>query len=538
MTFSGTVTSDFLKYLPSNLNDKEKLIDYSAADFTSLRTALINYAKACFPLDYNNFTESDFGTFLIELMAAIGHIQSYKSDFIANESFIRTAKDRKSVKKLLELIGVRMKGPISSAANAKITVDIPVDQITSVSSVTIAPENRTFVISSPEDGSILNFTIYKVKADGTVNLESNTASLNFNVTPVANQVIIEDAVIQEGQFVVESGQFLSTEAVKRVELTKFPYIEKSAQVFIDGGASTDGVYSEEENVYFASGANDKVFQMITDSDFKATVMFGDSTVGLSPATNDSYTVTYRVGGGSRGNIAADVINVPVTVTLNGLGDYGPASVEAVGTLENTTIATGGADAETIQHAKRYAPLTFRRQDRLVTLADYNSFVNTFISNYGSTGKANAIVRRAYSSANIIDVFVLEKASDTQLRKATQEYKRQLLEAMEEKKMLTDEPVVVDGLIRTLDVITTVTLDKKFKKLESEVISKVRAKILEYFNIDNTEFGYPFIPQDLIKYVLDLSEVRYMTVDNIESVITVAFNEIIQLNNLTINAVYI
>lgn len=535
MTFSGTVTSDFLKYIPEELKDKEKLIDYSAADFNTIRQSLINYAKATYPLDYNNFVDSDFGVLLIELMAAVGHINSIKADYLANENYLRTARDRKSVKKLLELIGVRMKGPISAAANIRMYGDVP-DGVASPTTLTILAQDRTFTITSPEDNSPLTYTIYKLQPNGTVDLDSNTTNLVFSVSASpSNEIIVTDAVILEGALVVEEGQFNSPESIKSIELTQAPYIEKSAQVFVQGSVNTTGIYKEEENVYFASGSDDKVFEIETDDNFKATVFFGDSTIGLSPAIGDTYTVTYRVGGGTRGNVQEEVINVPIQGTLsNNSNDTAPIDM----TLENTSIATGGADAETIEHAKRYAPLIFRRQDRIVTLADYRAFANSFISNYGSTGKANAVVRRAYSSANIIDVFVLEKASNLQLRRATPEYKLQLLQAILENKMLTDEPVIVDGLIRTLDLIVTVTFDSKYKKFETTLTNKVKQKILEYFNVDNMEFGEPFVAQDIMKWLLTIEEVRYATVDNTPSVIISNFNEIIQLNNLTINTQFI
>jgi hypothetical protein len=536
MVFSGTVTSDFLKYLPIDLDNKEKLIDHSASDFATLREALINYAKAVYPLDYTNFSESDFGVMLIELMAALGHINSYKADFLVNENYLRTARNRSSVKNLLELVGVRLKGPISAAANASITINSIPDSVgTSVSSCLIPAANRVVSITSPEDNGALTFTLYKVNSDGTVNLENLSNDLTFTVSATAaSTVIITDAVLLEGSLVIESGQFQSPDVIKSVVLSQFPYVEKSAQVFVQGNTQTNGIYTEEENIYYASGASDKIFQVITDEDFTARILFGDSTIGQSPAVGDNYTVSYRIGGGSRGNIASEYINAPISIILSN----GATSGLADGTLENTTPGTGGSDAETITHAKRYAPLSFRRQDRLVTLIDYKSFINTFISNYGSTGKANAVVRRAYSSANIIDLFVLEKASNTQLRKATPEYKRQLLEALQEKKMLTDEPVIVDGLIRTLDVFITATVDSKFKKFENEIRGKIRNRILNYFNVDNTDFGESFIPQDLIKSIIEIEEVRYATIDNVEGVIKIDFNEIIQLNNLTIKFNYL
>ena len=531
MVFSGTVTSDYLKLIPHDLDNKEKLIDHSASDFNTIREALIKYAKAAFPLDYTNFSESDFGIMLVEMMAAVGHIQSIKSDYLVNENYLKTARSKESVKKLLELIGVRMKGPISAAANAKITV-ASLGGLTNVSSITVAGSNRTVTISSPEDGGTLSYTLYKV-TNGNVDLQSATTNLTFTVTP-SNSFIISDGVLLEGALVVESGSFQSPDTVKSVALSQFPYVERSAQVFIEGNATTAGIYTEEENLFYASGATDKIFEIVTDDNYRPTIVFGDSSLGLSPAVGDSYTISYRIGGGTRGNIKSNTINAPISLTLS--NGTSTAAVEA--TLENSSQGTGGSEAESLKHAKRYAPLTFRRQDRLVTLPDYKSFVNSFISSYGSTGKANAVTRRAYSSANIIDIFVLEKASSTQLRRATTEYKRQLIEAILEKKMLTDEPVILDGLIRTLDLIVTIKLDQKYKRLEFEIKNKARDRILEYFNVDNTDFKEPFIPQDLMRDVLEIQEIRYAEVDNIESTIKVEFNEIIQLNNLTINVSYI
>ena len=440
VAFSGTVESDFLKLIPSELDNKQKLIDYSASDFETIRATLLKYVRATFPLDYNNFESSDFGVLLMEMMAAVGHIQSNKSDYLANENFIGTARSRDSVKRLLEVIGIRMKGPISAAANASITYSV--GSVTSPSSVTIPAASRVITISSPEDGGTLTYTLYKVNSNGTVDLTVASEDLQFDVTATGGIVQITDAVLLEGALVSESGTFTSPEAAKSISLSQFPYVEKSAQVYLTGNPTTEGIYKEEENVYFASGQADKVFQITTDEQFRASVLFGDDSIGKSPAIGDAYIVTYRVGGGTRGNIAESVINAQTTLNSTGsdsTGDPGTDS-DLTATIENTSLATGGRDAESVDQAKRYAPLYFRTQDRLVTLQDFKAFANSFASNYGSTGKATATVRRAFSSANIVDLFVLERASNSQLRRATQEYKRQLLTAMESKKMLTDEVV--------------------------------------------------------------------------------------------------
>ena len=532
MVFTGTVQSDFLKLIPSNLENKVKLIDFAASDFESFRKSLISYTKANFPLDYNNFSESDFGMLLIEMMAAVGHIQSHKSDYLANESFLRTARERSSVKKLLELIGVRMKGPISAVANAEITFTAPV---TNTSSLTIPQGSRTITVNSPEDGGTLSYTLYKVNPNGTVDLDGNKHDLEFLFSPTDAEVTITSSILMEGALIIEGGSFRSVDAIKNVSLTQSPYVEKSAQVFVTGNQSTEGVYTEEDNIYFASGASDKIFQITTNDSFKASVLFGDDTLGLSPAVGDTYSISYRVGGGSRGNIAESYLNTSIAGVAKGSG----SSQNVALNVQNNSLATGGADAESIAKAKRYAPLTFRSQDRLVTLPDYRAFANSFTSNYGSTGKATASVRRAFSSANVIDIFILEKASDTQLRRGTPEYKKQLLEAIQDKKMLTDSPVVVDGLIRTLDLQLTVTLDRKFEFDEPRIISKARSLLLSYFNVDNAGFGEAFQPQDLVRTILaEEPQIRFITVDNVDDPISVGFNEIIQLNNFTLRAEYV
>ena len=106
-------------------------------------------------------------------------------------------------------------------------------------------------------------------------------------------------------------------------------------------------------------------------------------------------------------------------------------------------------------------------------------------------------------------------------------------------MLTDEVVIVDGLIRTLDLVVTITLDEKFRRNEASLIQSARTSILNYMNMDNTDFGEPFVPQDLIRVLLlDETNIRYADVNNVESPIKIGFNEIVQLNNLAIRVEYV
>lgn len=535
MKFKGNVESDFLKLLSIDEEQKSNLINFAAQDFTTLRDSLINYIKAVYPLDYNYFSESDFGMMLIELVAYMGHVLSYKADYLANEGFLATARSRNSVKKLLELIGIRMRGPIAAAANAKITLDSNPGW-GSNSFLKVPSANRVITITSPEDGDPISYTLYKVSVDGDIDMSDSSGDVTIYNSEKASNTVVSSLVILEGSLVVETGAFSDTESLKSVILQKSPVIEGSIQAFISGKNSTSGQYVEVENLFYASSGDEKIFQSLSDDERRVTVVFGDNNLGKVPSNGDTYTIIYRVGGGTRGNISKSLINAELPCKFYTNSSSPGADVDS--TLENTSKATGGANAETVDHAKKYGPLRFRSQDRLVTLNDYKAFVNSFITSYGSVGKATAVTRRAFSSANTVDIYVLERSDDIQLRKATPEYKRQILDAIQPKKMLTDDIVIVDGLIRTLDLIISVRIDKKYESMENSIKNKARLKILEHFNVDNMDFGKEFNPQQLLYKLFEVNEIRYATVDNAPEIIKVQFNEIVQLNNFTLNIVYV
>jgi len=101
-------------------------------------------------------------------------------------------------------------------------------------------------------------------------------------------------------------------------------------------------------------------------------------------------------------------------------------------------------------------------------------------------------------------------------------------------MATDDIVIVDGLIRTLDLVTTIRIDREEQRNQEQIINQVRGSILNYFNVDNMEFGETLVMAELNRIVFEIPQVRFSTLDNINENITMDFNEIIQLNNLTIN----
>lgn len=99
------------------------------------------------------------------------------------------------------------------------------------------------------------------------------------------------------------------------------------------------------------------FVVEMESDRRAHIRFGDGKQGRKPATAQSFIATYRIGGGTSGNVGAEALT-QLAPEIKGVK------------VRNPLAATGGADPESLKEAKLLAPDSFRRQERAVTEADY------------------------------------------------------------------------------------------------------------------------------------------------------------------------
>lgn len=83
------------------------VIDYLAKDYSSFRQALLDFIPTRLPA-WTERSEADIGMMLLELFAATADTLSYMQDRVANEAFLETATQRRSVAGHLALIGYTM----------------------------------------------------------------------------------------------------------------------------------------------------------------------------------------------------------------------------------------------------------------------------------------------------------------------------------------------------------------------------------------------------------------------------------------------
>src|SRR5258705_9806940 len=115
-----------------NQVDGQPVIDYMARDYESLLRAMRERVPEKLP-EWRDFAnEADFGNVLLELFAHIGDILSYYQDRVANESFLGTARTRRSVIEHLRLIGYKLATAVPAAASLQVAVPGTVNAVVTV----------------------------------------------------------------------------------------------------------------------------------------------------------------------------------------------------------------------------------------------------------------------------------------------------------------------------------------------------------------------------------------------------------------------
>lgn len=105
----------------------EKKINYLARDFQSIKSELIKFSNQYYPELADDYNDSSVGSWLIDLMSAIGDDLSYHTDRMYQETNINSANMRNTVFNIARTNGLKVPGPKASMAEVRISCVLPVD---------------------------------------------------------------------------------------------------------------------------------------------------------------------------------------------------------------------------------------------------------------------------------------------------------------------------------------------------------------------------------------------------------------------------
>lgn len=204
------------------------------------------------------------------------------------------------------------------------------------------------------------FTVLTFEQALTHSYVRDTVRINANVA-LATHGETKEEVLGSGDAVQPFQRF----TLRQLPLT---YVSASTP---SGAASTlkvrvnDLLWREVPTLY-GHGPDEHIYVTRTGDDGKTVVQFGDGRTGARlPTGQENVRAVYRKGMGEEGLVEAGQLSLLMKRPLG------------VRSVSNLVPASGAADSETRDEARRNAPLTVLTLDRIVSLQDYEDFAHAF-----------------------------------------------------------------------------------------------------------------------------------------------------------------
>lgn len=330
-------------------------LDILARDYESLREVTINLAAQLTP-EWTDFFEGDPGVVLIEINAYIGGIQSYGLDRIQNEAYLATAQLRSSVVHLLRLIDYELSA--GSAASVIVVVQ--------TSGAVILPAGWALQSEASPTTPALRFELLQPVTLGSAGYWTTTIYAPTLAIQIGGSVNTnDDLIIVHGESII--GELVGTSDGTANQV--FELAETPLALNPDGTSPliiyVSAVPWTQVDSFIDSEPTDEHFKITLDASGVIEAEFGDGVNGKKPPFGAAITSDYRIGGGAVGNsVGVQALLTQVVPVAGVLQAYNPVQ------------PGGGTEPETIEHAKRFGPLSLRALNRAVTLEDFETLAKT------------------------------------------------------------------------------------------------------------------------------------------------------------------
>ena len=313
-------------------------LNISELDFEAIKTQFKTYLKSQTQFKDYNFEGSNMSVFL-DVLAYNTYQNNFYTNMAVNEMFLDSAVLKNSVMSHAKELNYLPR----SRRSARALVDVEITD-TSVKDQTITiPAYSDFTTSfQGQQFNFVNDVTYVARKTGT------------------GTFVAEDVEIFEGEMLSSferEGYFIGADGILRVILTNENADTNSIEVFVDAEATEDANKFIRKDDLFGVGPTDKVFYVEPYYDGRYTVYFGNNVFGLQPEAFEDIRVRYRITSGTEGNGAFEF----------NLGAVSPTATIKCNTKD---IAQGGADRETLENIRYFAPKSLQIQERAITTNDY------------------------------------------------------------------------------------------------------------------------------------------------------------------------
>ena len=422
---------------------KSSQVNITDLDFDDIASNLKEYLKGQSTLKDYNFEGSNI-SLLIDLLAYSSHVSAFNANMVASELFLDTAQIRKNVVSRAKEIGYTPTSATASMATIDLQVNNPLIGGEVPTSLTL---NRGHKFKTSYDGSVFPYVLLESKTISPLDGIFKFENLKLYQGTMNSDIFAYNGQIQNQRF------SLSEELVDTDSIT--------VTVQSTGGGSS--AWSKSEDI---SGVDkdSKVWYVQENDQGLFEVYFGDGVISAEPLDGDTITISYLVTNATHTE-GANIFTM--SDSIGGNSDV---------TLITKTASSGGKDKEDIESIRFAASKFYTSQNRLVTVDDYKSKLQTL---YPGADSISVWGGEDNNPPQYGKIFIAIKPSQN-VNKLTSSEKTLLRDKMRRLNMLTVRPEIVDA-----DVIEIlVTCNFKFNprattKTASELETLVRAAIITH-----------------------------------------------------------
>ena len=409
----------------------------SELDFNQIKAQLKSFLQG-----QTQFADYDYDgsnmSVLLDILAYNTFQNSFYTNMALGEMFLDSAKLKSSVVSHTKELNYLPRSYRSSIAKINIS---------------FSPSDSPAAITIPKH------TKFTTTLDGTTYTFS-TDETNI-ITPVDGVYSITNVSVYEGRIIKE---YFDVTASTKYELSNKRLDTNSIEVVVydsNVAGAASNKYTHKPNL-FGVNATDKVYYLQAFKEDQYEIYFGQNSFGYEPQIGQVVEVTYRV------SIGEDANNAKTFASVGSIGGYVP-------TVTTQSISSGGAEQESLDSIKFYAPKSIQIQDRAVTESDY---VNLMKSNFSEIQAISVFGGEELDPPRYGKVFVsIDTTQGDGVSEGLKEvYERFLLE----RSPLTVYPEVISAEFLYAELISTVYFNINVSDATpGEIESVVRNAISSY-----------------------------------------------------------
>lgn len=479
-------------------------VDYSTRDYEGFRSDMLDLLVQKIP-EYTDLSSSDFGVVLIELLAHGLDVLSYYNDKVANEVFLDTAKERENIIMLAKRVGYEIQDSTPS-------------RFTQV--FEILPQDEDFIIPR---GFQVKATSDKIEPEVVFELEDELV-IPPNCTGLETDL--------EGNYIysvfVSQGETVSNEIVgtssgatnQKFYLKQSPVIKDSIVLEVTEPNGVSEQWTRVDN-FMNSTSSDNHFVLEIDGSDRGIITFGNGKSGrIPPKYVDGLVATYRIGGGSIGNVSPYSIK-EMDQKLAGI----------VRTFNPNSAYELGIDVESAESIRMKAPSQFRSTWGAITLSDFADIVksdDTILDVVSYLGDSHELD---------VKVYILPKDYEELSEGSLRELKERVMSIYRERRALGVDVYIQFATVKRVDVTLNVSIyDNYSKKPIKELIENL---ISSTYSVGGKKFKEDLHISEIVKELMEVQGVKYVTgslVDNENLIENCVVNEgeVISIDNVTVN----